>query len=133
VEAQQGSESAQLGREGEERSKQVTVHTHFEKIVKVALVRDLAKVDAEEEGEQRLGETRKKAHDAVFLLHRLGKDNNTAGFNYCFGVLQSMALEGRGKKSAFGANKEQKQEHKQSNKNTNNYKTSVSVPGPASA
>jgi hypothetical protein len=92
--------------------------THFEEVVEVALVRDLAEVDAEDEGEYRLGETREKSHDAVFLLHRLREDDNATGFHNRFGVLQGETLDKRKRILIFRILK---------------TLMTVSVPGPASA
>ncbi len=66
---------------------------HLEQVVEIALVGDLAEVDAEEECEEGLGVARDKAHE-VLLFHGLGKDDDAARFNYILGVLQREALDG---------------------------------------
>jgi hypothetical protein len=74
--------------------------SHFEKVVKVALVSDFAEVYAQKESEERLRVTGKKAH-YVLLLHRLRKNDETPTFNYLFGMLQGAALDGHENKRSF--------------------------------
>ena len=74
--------------------------SHFEKVVKVALVGDFAEVYAQEESEERLRVTGKKAH-YIPLLHRLRKNDETPTFNYCFGMLQGEALDRHENKRRF--------------------------------
>ena len=82
-----GQRRSSGGAEGEEQ----WAAAHPEQVVEIALVGDLAEVDAEEEGEEGLGVARHEAHE-VLLFHGLGKDDDAARFNYSLGVLQGQAL-----------------------------------------
>jgi hypothetical protein len=57
----------------------------------VTFISDFAKVYPEEESEERLEVARQKTHNVLFL-HRLREYDKSSRFNYCFGVLQRLAL-----------------------------------------
>lgn len=66
---------------------------HFEEVIKIAFVGDLAEVDAEKESQDRLDVARDKAHH-VLLLHGLREDNLAASIQNSFDMLKGEALVG---------------------------------------